>query len=718
MAGERVTIYGRHFDDVVLVALGNEAGAGVAGGGHDGAGGGNVTMNATAAAVPHSVNVTRGVSIPADAVFNPDTELERRASHVSSSSPVQQLRRHVRAGRENRATTLADDDGNPGQYSMAVFDSGVINIPGYTALRLFNGAVQTSASTSTLLFATDDCPEHGQYGTGADCRPCPEGAVCPGGNRLWPLGGYWNSGEDSGFVARCDPPEACLPGRTGTCAPGYVGSLCGECEASFYRSAGICQPCPAQTSTFIFIVGDAVLWILLAVFSVVMRDRIVLSYYVMLIKALQLLSGLGDNATQSFPKWLLSAYEVLKIFSGDYSFVKPNCVTPVPFEVLFGISLAYAVGVFAPTVVAQLLASCILPALRKDDDEKQRTRDWVNDRSRRMLLIAVSMQYLPVMSLAFEAVSCVPYNGGAAYRMITKPHEACFVGNHVIVTGVASLILVVLGLGFPLGMLQLLRNPNRVVRLHSDERIIERYSYLYEFLNEHNPLFWIVEFPIACVVAAGKSVLRPHVNYQMTISCIVFLAKLIFIIFRRPFIDALTDAIQAVLAVISLVAINMTFLARLGVFDKVPIVSDSSAIVFAVMATAMIVSILALLFYYSFISSPPKPPQQVRHGQGIESADIDFDALDDGLDADEGELEGDGAELPGEEDGEIWQPFVPFISFFDSVFAAVSSTVGNVMGGGDGADDDEAVDAGEASDREEIGDEENSGAPHPFSSEK
>ncbi len=54
----------------------------------------------------------------------------------------------------------------------------------------------------------------------------------------------------------------------------------------------------------------------------------------------------------------------------------------------------------------------------------------------------------------------------------------------------------------------------------------------------------------------------PHVNYQMGISVFVFSAKLLVIIVKRPYIDTLTDLIQGVMAVVSLVVINIGFFAK------------------------------------------------------------------------------------------------------------------------------------------------------------
>jgi hypothetical protein len=154
--------------------------------------------------------------------------------------------------------------------------------------------------------------------------------------------------------------------------------------------------------------------------------------------------------------------------------------------------------------------------------------------------------YLSLTSLAFETLSCTP-NAIGEYRMVTKQYEQCFVGNHVIISTAACVILVGFTVGFPLGMLKWVKQKENFPKLHVDERFMERWNFLYEFYNAKNPTFWLVEFPITCIVAAGKSLLKPHVNYQMSISVAVFAYKLVYIIIRKPFIDWITDVIQAVL---------------------------------------------------------------------------------------------------------------------------------------------------------------------------
>jgi cysteine-rich repeat protein len=96
------------------------------------------------------------------------------------------------------------------------------------------------------VFYTDDCPVPGSYGRGNDCAPCPKGGYCPGGLRIRPLAGYWNPGEDSGFVGACTPAEACLD--RGVCAVGYMGPYCGGTFTAT-RPPGSARRAPSSSSS-------------------------------------------------------------------------------------------------------------------------------------------------------------------------------------------------------------------------------------------------------------------------------------------------------------------------------------------------------------------------------------------------------------------------------------------------------------------------------------
>jgi hypothetical protein len=95
------------------------------------------------------------------------------------------------------------------------------------------------------------CP----FGSGAFCRSCPTGALCPGGYRAWPLPGYFSDAEESNMVVSCSSPavDRCkgwdaTVGRS-ACGSGYSGYTCAACASSYYTTFdGVCNACPSTGS--------------------------------------------------------------------------------------------------------------------------------------------------------------------------------------------------------------------------------------------------------------------------------------------------------------------------------------------------------------------------------------------------------------------------------------------------------------------------------------
>ena len=91
------------------------------------------------------------------------------------------------------------------------------------------------------------------YGEGDACRPCPEGALCPGGFRLWSRAGSFVATAAAAVAVPCAPPvnERCVgwDARAGTtqCGAAYrAGSFaCLGCAPRHYAAQdGVCEPCP------------------------------------------------------------------------------------------------------------------------------------------------------------------------------------------------------------------------------------------------------------------------------------------------------------------------------------------------------------------------------------------------------------------------------------------------------------------------------------------
>jgi hypothetical protein len=391
------------------------------------------------------------------------------------------------------------------------------------------------------------------------------------------------------------------------CAAGHKGTLCATCIEGFFIDGGYCVPCPAPESVTMYFIADLLLWCSFALAGVVIRDRMTFSNCVMLVRALQMLGAIGKTFDRrSLKPWMQDTYRIVHMFTGDYNVLKSGCNSETAYYLKYAEALTYHVAIFLPLFFGCILARGVAvwrSKRRKDPLEKtQALREFYVDRAIRSWVIWATVMYLSITSTAFDALSCVKRNSGL-YTMVSKPEITCFVGPHRYVTGAGVVLVVGITLLFPLGLLAFLRRHTEL--LHTDERFMERWNFVYEFYKEEHPIFWIIEFPILVIIAAGESFMRPHVNYQMTISTVVFGYKLLYILIKMPFIDVLTNLIQLLVAIASFVAINMGFLMRLNLVQGVPKLEGwLTALIIAGMVLAVFIACLVIA--YALIFKPRK----------------------------------------------------------------------------------------------------------------
>lgn len=169
---------------------------------------------------------------------------------------------------------------------------------GYTFLNPDGGAYTNE------IFYTDGCPVKGEWGA-VDCNPCPEGAECPGGNRLWPLPGWWNTGEGSGQVQRCLPGR-CLgydaEAHAVICAVGYQGRLCGSCADGYYDKDGVCDQCSSKAVSLSLLVVDIGV-VALLIFAMFTLSNKGLSEGVFVIGSFQLIRLIGIAFVEETGVW-------------------------------------------------------------------------------------------------------------------------------------------------------------------------------------------------------------------------------------------------------------------------------------------------------------------------------------------------------------------------------------------------------------------------------
>ncbi len=206
-----------------------------------------------------------------------------------------------------------------------VFTTPPGNMTGYAQLRVVDEDGGGYLIADDVLFITDDCPEPGQFGRGTACKACPEHATCPGGFRLWPDPGYWTPTEASSVLEACRPPEACLGGRTSSCAPGYEGTLCGECAAGFFKDRDRCVQCSGTPGLSGGLIVIEIIFAGLVVLGILFLSVPTLNNWMTVISVLQLLRTIGAAAGDKLPPWLSGIYRALALTHLDVEFVRPGC---------------------------------------------------------------------------------------------------------------------------------------------------------------------------------------------------------------------------------------------------------------------------------------------------------------------------------------------------------------------------------------------------------
>ena len=107
------------------------------------------------------------------------------------------------------------------------------------------------------------------------CTPCPSSAVCKGGTNIGPSPGYWRRSNTTENFLKCENGAACIgmvePDNDpkGSCATGYQGIMCTDCEVGFSKiNPYECEKCPPQAINALRLAGIATGVILLVVFLV------------------------------------------------------------------------------------------------------------------------------------------------------------------------------------------------------------------------------------------------------------------------------------------------------------------------------------------------------------------------------------------------------------------------------------------------------------------
>ena len=155
------------------------------------------------------------------------------------------------------------------------------------------------------------------------------GAFCPGGNRLWPLAGYWKPHETASFVEPCSPSlspyleQKCMggPNCPNCCGVGYHGRRCAKCADGYYRRRRVCIPCTGKWERRRHYVY---LGVFIGTFDLVLMfmHLDIVNSVIDIIMTLQMFRGIGLMGSAALPERILSIYEDLGVFTFDFEFLQ------------------------------------------------------------------------------------------------------------------------------------------------------------------------------------------------------------------------------------------------------------------------------------------------------------------------------------------------------------------------------------------------------------
>ena len=304
-------------------------------------------------------------------------------------------------------------------------------------------------------YPSASCP----VGFAGNCKECPRGARCPGGERIWALPGFASIVEPSiapdgekisnvRIVACAVPAERCLgfvkSEEKEVCAVGYGGPKCGGCQGGYYSKpvgSRECQNCPKRNSslpTVILLALTYLFGILIIVFIVItLVSYLVLKrnggtlkegisrakeFMIYVCISVALLSQVSRASLGKLPKYMDYFATFLAVFQMDVSGpISPDCINE-PFwreTTLFQISI----------VTIAFLSISMSKRLRLK--YCRRCRNTIN-KARHGTAFWLCISYPLVTNLVVKICHCIPIVEGqdTTHVLAVNSLVTCYVGKH------------------------------------------------------------------------------------------------------------------------------------------------------------------------------------------------------------------------------------------------------------------------------------------------
>eukprot|EP00698_Gefionella_okellyi_P008903 TRINITY_DN2236_c0_g1_i2.p1 TRINITY_DN2236_c0_g1~~TRINITY_DN2236_c0_g1_i2.p1 ORF type:complete len:2997 (-),score=691.31 TRINITY_DN2236_c0_g1_i2:204-8054(-) len=421
------------------------------------------------------------------------------------------------------------------------------------------------------LFYTEDCPYEGQFGSGLNCRPCPIGGICPGGQRVWAMPGFFTSDELAGIVTRCNPAAACLGGRYSDCAPSYTGRACGSCIQDYYKlSDQSCAAC-ADERTQAILMALQFAFVLVFVIGCVLANDPMLNNMQFLLLQFKVLWVISTGTSTGLPEAIAVFFAILSLFAGDLNFIHPGCRGISSWSQLFGVNIAIMLGICVPFLV-MIHIQYRIRVMRYTWGVPQKYRQQIVDfelnrqysRMTRGLGALLQFGYEVLVVNSFDGLFC--RTGDQLTRVLdVDPTLDCFSTVHWPIFITSMVILFCVGVLFPIyTFIQA-----KIYRRGDKYRMnIVTMTLAHNTTEEFVPsqyAYGLISLLCFDLVLAGNSVLltdSPYLQFWMETTLVS--ALLIYMIVVRPFLEWYKNAGSIMVLFVSLLSSVASVLGEWG----------------------------------------------------------------------------------------------------------------------------------------------------------
>eukprot|EP00727_Mastigamoeba_balamuthi_P005371 m51a1_g14832 hypothetical protein (4244) ;mRNA; f:692485-711070 len=371
------------------------------------------------------------------------------------------------------------------------------------------------------LYFTSGCLTVGMYGASDHCKSCPTGATCPGGDRVWPDDGYWNSGEGSGFVTKCRPKSRCLGGRDAACASGYTGSFCGSCTKGYYLNGDLCLQC--RDWWFYILCAAFAAFVAMLLSSLMGMPKRKLYHMFWAIMFFQAIVAVVKMVPPHMPDFLHEAYADLSVAlldAGD--FIRPGCnMLAQSFSQVFLVTLVCAIVLFWAFTFGPLAYGWLVGAYQKSQL-----------RIIRYMLIITMLTYYIVTLRSLQTVVCYRFGPLNESFLAYELGTVCYKETHMAIVVVSYVVLVAYSIPYPVAMLGLLW------RHESDldsAKVIPLFGILYDIFENKGYLFAPLYLMFLFALALINALFVPWRFIHFACCSVLFLGTFVAVLWVRPF---------------------------------------------------------------------------------------------------------------------------------------------------------------------------------------